>query len=120
MQVDGEDKGKAPIRVEVSAEPHQVVVYQAGKKLYDEFLDVATGDEVDVKVDGRPPRVSDDGETATMTDGTTAKVAAAAARRGGGETGISGADRGPAAHRVRRRRASRSTSGFAASRTTSR
>ncbi|NVB80384.1 MAG: PEGA domain-containing protein [Kofleriaceae bacterium] len=61
VQVDGEDKGKAPIRLEVSAEPHQVVVYQAGKKLYDEFLDVATGDEVEVKPNAPGPDVADTG-----------------------------------------------------------
>lgn len=62
VQIDGEDKGKAPIRLEVSAEPHQVVVYQAGKKLYDEFLDVATGDEVEVKPDAPGPEVADTGD----------------------------------------------------------
>ncbi len=98
VQVDGVDKGKAPIRVEVSAEPHQIVVYQAGKKLYDEFLDVATGDEVEVKPNAPGPSVADadDVDIRDDEDGGDEEGGGGGGSSGGGETGISGqADSAP-------------------------
>lgn len=50
VRVNQEDSGKAPTRVAVSsAEGHHVVVTLNGKTLFDEFVEVATGDEYVVK-----------------------------------------------------------------------
>lgn len=92
VQVDGEDKGKAPIRLEVSAEAHQIVVYQAGKKLYDEFVDVSTGEELEVETSAPGPTVGDagDDEVSISDDGE------GEGDGGDGEAGITGkADSAP-------------------------
>jgi len=53
VRVDEEDAGKAPTRVAVSsAEGHHVRVSLNGKVLFDDFVDVATGDEFVVKGKG--------------------------------------------------------------------
>ena len=44
------DHGKAPVRIEVAAEPHRVVVSLGGKTLYDDYIEVGSGEEVPVAV----------------------------------------------------------------------
>lgn len=89
VQVDGEDKGKAPIRLEVSAEAHRIVVYQAGKKLYDEFIEVATGQDVPVEVSGSAD--GEAGDEVAITDDGEGDGGGGGGSSGGGETGITGA-----------------------------
>ncbi|MFN0252878.1 MAG: PEGA domain-containing protein [Kofleriaceae bacterium] len=50
ITVDGEDKGKAPARLDVSAETHKVVVTKGGKTIFDQYVDVPSGSEADVDV----------------------------------------------------------------------
>jgi hypothetical protein len=99
--VDDEDKGKIPVEVEVSAEPHRVVVKQGGKTLYDEIVEVAVGDEVPIKVKGAATTVAagDDGDTGDgegdgdgsgADDGDGKGGGGGGGESGGGETGITG------------------------------
>ena len=48
VMVDDLDKGKAPTRIDTSEESHHVVVTLNGKTLYDEFVEVTTGNETTV------------------------------------------------------------------------
>jgi hypothetical protein len=48
VSVDDLDKGKAPARIEISEESHHVVVTLDGKTLFDEFVEVSTGNETTV------------------------------------------------------------------------
>ena len=48
VMVDDLDKGKAPARIDVSEESHHVVVTLNGKTLFDEFVEVTTGNETTV------------------------------------------------------------------------
>jgi hypothetical protein len=57
--VDEEDKGTVPVRVDVSAEAHHVVVEKDGQKLYDDYITVATGQELPIKP--KAPEVADAG-----------------------------------------------------------
>jgi hypothetical protein len=50
ITVDGEDMGKAPARLDVSAETHKVVVTKSGKTVFDQYVDVPSGGEADVAV----------------------------------------------------------------------
>lgn len=43
ITVDGEDKGKAPAELDVSAETHKVIVTKGGKTLFDQYVDVESG-----------------------------------------------------------------------------
>lgn len=45
VQVDEEDKGTAPARVDVNEDAHHVVVTHNGRTVYDQFVDVTTGGE---------------------------------------------------------------------------
>ncbi|HSD89723.1 MAG TPA: PEGA domain-containing protein, partial [Kofleriaceae bacterium] len=69
--VDDEDRGKVPVKVEVAAEPHHIVVKQGGKTLFDDIVEVAVGDEVPIKPNpgGTRPVATDDGETGDDGDG---------------------------------------------------
>lgn len=48
VMVDDVDKGKAPARIDTSEESHHVVVTLNGKTLFDEFVEVTTGNETTV------------------------------------------------------------------------
>ena len=45
IQVDEENKGTAPLHIDVNEDAHHVVVTQGGKTLYDAFVEVTTGGE---------------------------------------------------------------------------
>ncbi len=51
--VDDVDSGKVPARIEVSAESHHVVVQLRGKTLFDEYVEVAAGDEKTIEPSSR-------------------------------------------------------------------
>jgi len=63
IRVDEVDRGRAPLRLEVSAEAHHVVIVMDGKSLYDDYVEVATGDEVPIK-----PKTQTDVADAVITD----------------------------------------------------
>jgi len=65
VQVDEEDKGNAPVRIDVNEDAHHVVVTQNGKTLYDQFVDVTTGGETTVT----PKQVATGGGTESTGDG---------------------------------------------------
>lgn len=48
ISVDDLDKGKAPAKIDASEESHHVVVTLNGKTLFDEFVEVTTGNETTV------------------------------------------------------------------------
>lgn len=48
VQVDDEDKGTAPTRIDVNEDAHHVVVTQNGKTIYDQFVEVTTGGETTI------------------------------------------------------------------------
>ncbi len=50
ITVDGEDKGKAPARLDVSAETHKVVITKNGRTVFDQYVDVPSGGEKDVAI----------------------------------------------------------------------
>ncbi len=50
ITVNGEDKGKAPARLEVSADTHKVVITKGGKTVFDQYVDVGSGAEKEVAV----------------------------------------------------------------------
>jgi hypothetical protein len=63
VRVDEEEKGKAPVEVPISAgEGHHVSVTLNGKSVFDDFVEVATGDEYVVK-----PKAGAGGSTTTTT-----------------------------------------------------
>ena len=78
ISVDGEDKGKAPARIDVSAETHKVVITKGGKTVFDQYVDVPSGGEKDVAVLEMRTGAASDGELPTDgveitgdTDGST-------------------------------------------------
>jgi hypothetical protein len=64
IRVDEVDRGRAPLRLEVTAEAHHVVLVMNGKTVYDDYVEIATGDEVPV----RPKTASVENDTPTITD----------------------------------------------------
>ncbi len=48
VEIDDVDQGKAPTRVDVPEDAHHVVVTLDGKTVYDQFVDVSTGNETTV------------------------------------------------------------------------
>ncbi|MBS1118001.1 MAG: hypothetical protein H6Q90_229 [Deltaproteobacteria bacterium] len=64
VTVDDEDKGKAPVELEVDAGIHAVVITLNGKQLYAQPVDVVAGDEISLEGGARaaePPPVKDQG-----------------------------------------------------------
>jgi hypothetical protein len=83
VRIDAEDKGRAPVRIDVSsADAHHVSVTHNGKTVFDDVIEVATGDEYDVK-----PKLasSDGGDTVTVTDDQTGGGGGGGSASGGGE-----------------------------------
>lgn len=66
IRVDEVDKGRAPLHLEVTAEAHHVVIVMNGKSVFDDYVEVATGDEVAIKP--KTGATTDVGDTATITD----------------------------------------------------
>lgn len=62
ITVNGEDKGKAPARLEVAAETHKVVITKNGKVVFDDYLDVASGEEEIVAIVATKGGPANDGE----------------------------------------------------------
>lgn len=65
ITVDGEDKGKAPARLDVSAETHKVVISKGGKTVFDQYVDVPSGGEKEVAALDMKGGPSNDGEVPT-------------------------------------------------------
>jgi hypothetical protein len=88
VRIDDEDKGKAPIEITTSAaEPHHVVVSLSGKSVFDDIVEVATGDIYPVK----PKMASastDDSATVTDDDGEGGGGGGGSGGGTGGSTGI--------------------------------
>ncbi|MBA3455121.1 MAG: PEGA domain-containing protein [Deltaproteobacteria bacterium] len=64
VTIDGDVKGKAPVSAEVAAEGHHVVIVLKGKTIYDDYVDVVAGSELNVvpkKVASDPPDEGGDG-----------------------------------------------------------
>lgn len=59
--VDGEAQGKAPLRLDVSADSHEVVLMKGGKQIHSDFVDVKAGEELEVTVGGSSGGSGDDG-----------------------------------------------------------
>ncbi|HEY5945387.1 MAG TPA: PEGA domain-containing protein [Kofleriaceae bacterium] len=84
VRVDDEDKGKAPVEVQTAAgEAHHVVVSFNGKPVFDDVVEVATGDEfvVKPKMAAGSTAVADSDATVTDDDDNS---------EGGGGGGSSG------------------------------
>jgi hypothetical protein len=66
IRIDEVDKGRVPARIDVSAEAHHVVIAHNGKNVFDDIIEIATGDEFTVK----PKMVgsSDDDSTTIIDD----------------------------------------------------
>lgn len=52
VRINDEDQGKVPVRVKVAADTVRVVVKQDGKTVYDDFVEVESGGEQEIDVDG--------------------------------------------------------------------
>ena len=65
IRIDEVDRGRAPARIEVSAEAHHVVLVLDNKSLYDDYVEIATGEELAIK-----PKTSgtDVADITTITD----------------------------------------------------
>jgi hypothetical protein len=92
VRVDEQEKGTAPVRVEVpSADAHHVAVVLDGKSVYDDIIEVATGDEFVVK-----PKLAALDDTTTITDDDDGGDTDGSGAGSGSETGITaGTDAGP-------------------------
>ena len=47
--VDGEAQGKAPLRLDVTADSHEVVLMKGGKQIHSDFVEVKAGEEIEVR-----------------------------------------------------------------------
>lgn len=65
ITINGEDKGKAPARLEVAAETHKVVITKSGKVVFDQYVDVGSGEEKDVAILDTKGGPTGDGELPT-------------------------------------------------------
>lgn len=74
VTIDDLDKGTAPARIDISEESHHVVVTLDGKTLFDEFVEVTTGNETTVT-----PKQSAGGDGGGSGDGDGGSA------RGGGD-----------------------------------
>lgn len=65
IRIDEVDRGRAPARIEVSAEAHHVVLVLDNKSLYDDYVEIGTGEELPIK-----PKTgtSDVADITTITD----------------------------------------------------
>ncbi len=50
--VDGEAQGKAPLRLDVTADSHEVVLMKGGKQIHSDFVEVKAGEELEVAAGG--------------------------------------------------------------------
>ncbi|HEX5062791.1 MAG TPA: PEGA domain-containing protein [Kofleriaceae bacterium] len=95
VRIDDEDKGKAPVEISSSAsDPHHVVVSLNGKTVFDDIVEINTGEEFVVKPKMASTNVDD---TATVTDDTDGEGGGGGGGSGGGSggsTGISGSSDG--------------------------
>src|SRR5690606_35390962 len=66
IRIDEVDRGRAPARVDVSAEAHHVVIVMNRRSLYDDYVEVGTGEELVIEpktvaeVDDDPKIIDDD------------------------------------------------------------
>lgn len=69
VKVEGEDRGKVPLSIEIPAEPVRVQVTLGGKTLHDDFVDIDVGQELVLDVDGsRGVASSDDDDISDTFD----------------------------------------------------
>ncbi len=86
IRVDEEEKGTAPLRIEVpSADAHHVAVVLDGKSVYDDIIEVATGDEFVVK-----PKLATADDVTTITDDDDGSDGSGSGAGSGDSTGIVG------------------------------
>jgi len=52
VKIDEQDKGKVPAHIDVDSGAHHVVVAQGGKTLFDDYVNVDTGEEVPIAIKG--------------------------------------------------------------------
>ena len=71
IAVDEQDKGKIPDKVDVESGSHHVVVTFKGKTLYDDFVKIETGAEVELTAKAVATNDSTDTTTDTTTDSGT-------------------------------------------------
>jgi hypothetical protein len=61
VRINDEDQGKVPVRVKVAADTVRVVVKQDGKTVYDDFVEVESGGEQEIDVNGGGTSVASGG-----------------------------------------------------------
>jgi hypothetical protein len=93
VRVDDEDRGKVPIRISLAAGAYHVLVAHNGKTLYDEYVTVATGEDVEIATSSsgaaRVATRDDDDDDGDDDDKP------AGGRGGGSVTAITGSVRAP-------------------------
>jgi len=88
VRIDDEDKGKAPVEISSSAsDPHHVVVSLNGKTVFDDIVEVNTGEELVVKPKMASTNVAD---TATVSDDPEGEGGGGGGSGGAGSASISG------------------------------
>jgi hypothetical protein len=91
LRINEEDKGKVPTSIEVAAsEALHVVVVHNGKSVFDDIVEVATGDEYVVKPKGAADAEEDDTTIVTDDDGEGGGGGGGSGGGEGGSTGITG------------------------------
>ena len=99
IQIDGKEKAKAPAHVEVDAGGHQVIVKLGGKTLFEDFVEVNSGEEKQIQVaagggggdgdgDGSGSDGDGDGDGSDGGDGSAGHAdGSGSAHDGGGDGG---------------------------------
>lgn len=95
VRIDDEDKGKAPVEIQSAAsDPHHVVVTHNGKTVFDDIVEVNTGEEYVVKPKMASSNVDDSATVTDDSDGEGGGGGGSSGGGSGGSTGISGSSDG--------------------------
>lgn len=60
IRIDEVDRGRAPARIDVSAEAHHVVIVMNKRSLYDDYVEVGTGEELVIEPKTASAQLDDD------------------------------------------------------------
>lgn len=88
VRVDEEDKGKAPVEIQVSAgDPHHIVVVASGKTVFDDIRELSTGEEYVVKPKLASASAVEDDDATVIDDDEDGEGGGGGGGAGGGSGG---------------------------------
>lgn len=100
IQIDGEDKGKAPAKIDVDPGGHKVTVKLGGTTLFDDFVDVEDGSELPIQITAAAAAGQGDGDGSAGDGGDGSEGSGSGSGSDdGGDTHTGSGDEGGSIHK---------------------